>query len=470
MTARKAAGGFGHFFRRYTKTWMHAVATAGLTAFGMLTFVHRGFAVLAVASYVVPPVVLYFTRTESDGDPVGSDSPTDAALEADSTHESDSGRDRDRGPPPARERSAESATERSTNASDGPAPSATLENQPPADEPSLADEPAPPDESAPPNEPAAQDEPAPSAAPTGDGATGPDADAFREWERVDAPADATLFDVAVTASGAVAVGAGGIVLELEPEADEWSTVLEDGPAAGGQDLRGVDTTGDGEAAWIAGDGGAVGRLETGSGRHADHSAPDDRTDTLAGIAVAGSSGDETVLLINGSGEVLRGEYRGDDVAWSEPIEPGSGSSLSGVALADDAVGFACDTNDGVFRTDDGGRSFETVGLEGADGTLTDVAVGGPDECHVSTDAGVVHRYDGSRWTPERVCDAALGAIARREGRLLAAGEDGAVYARADATADWDRVEPGVDGPLEGVAIGPVLATAVGGEETLIERR
>ncbi|MGA9399418.1 MAG: hypothetical protein WBV42_01035, partial [Haladaptatus sp.] len=47
------------FFRRYTKTWVHAVATAGLTAFGTLTFVNQGFAFVAVAIYVLPPVVLY---------------------------------------------------------------------------------------------------------------------------------------------------------------------------------------------------------------------------------------------------------------------------------------------------------------------------------------------------------------------------------------------------------------------------
>jgi len=41
MEAPNRADGFGPYFKRYTKTWQHAVATAALTAFGMLTFVDK---------------------------------------------------------------------------------------------------------------------------------------------------------------------------------------------------------------------------------------------------------------------------------------------------------------------------------------------------------------------------------------------------------------------------------------------
>jgi hypothetical protein len=50
---------FGVFFKRYARTWQHAVATAALTAFGMLTFVNGIFAVIALLAYVLPPLVIY---------------------------------------------------------------------------------------------------------------------------------------------------------------------------------------------------------------------------------------------------------------------------------------------------------------------------------------------------------------------------------------------------------------------------
>jgi hypothetical protein len=56
---RSTADGFAAFYREYARTWAHAVATAALTAFGTLTFVHPGFAVVALAAYGLPPVVLY---------------------------------------------------------------------------------------------------------------------------------------------------------------------------------------------------------------------------------------------------------------------------------------------------------------------------------------------------------------------------------------------------------------------------
>jgi hypothetical protein len=60
MTTMPESAGFVAFYRRYTKTWVHALAAAALTAFGTLSILHRGFVVLAVAAYVLPPLVLYF--------------------------------------------------------------------------------------------------------------------------------------------------------------------------------------------------------------------------------------------------------------------------------------------------------------------------------------------------------------------------------------------------------------------------
>ena len=51
------------YYRRYTKrrTGVHAAAAAALTAFGLLATVHRGFIVVAIAAYLLPPIYLYLT-------------------------------------------------------------------------------------------------------------------------------------------------------------------------------------------------------------------------------------------------------------------------------------------------------------------------------------------------------------------------------------------------------------------------
>jgi hypothetical protein len=493
MATNTEPSGFGAFFQKYTKTWMHAVATAGLTAFGLLSFVHRGFVVLALACYVVPPIVLYLTRGDSADESV---SPTDAAL-------ADAGDSERIEREPSERKFEPEPTAETTTAGTESKPATTPESEaetteperesPSATEPDAASgrgreaEPATERESTVDREPATGAEPSSEPADTGaesedvtaesDADDVPEtvdnepetADAEPRWRSVDAPTDAALLDVAVANSSAVAAGENGTVLERGPD-DDWKTVLEDGPAAQGQTLHGADVTDDGTVVWVAGDGGAVGRLEIGSGRHTDYSAPDGQTDNLAGLAVAGTNGDETVLLLNGSGAVTRGRYRDGDLAWSEPVKPGSGSSLSDAALVDAETGYCCDTNDGVFETDDGGRTFETVGLEGADGTPVGIAAAGRGDCHVCTDDGVVHRYDGSTWTPERVADAALSGISRCEDRLAICTPDGAVYERDGATAEWERADIGSSEGLEAISIGADLGVAVGGDGTVIERR
>ncbi|WP_293033152.1 hypothetical protein [Natronococcus sp.] len=471
MAANTEPSGFGAFFQRYTKTWMHAVATAGLTAFGLLSFVHRGFVLLALACYIIPPIVLYITRRGDDA--AGSSmSPTDAALaeheepsksertEPEGRSATESGAD-SLGPPPVEpDARAESANgDERESLEETPTANREAEVEPEAEsEPSsepVADDDSPTEPTgAPASESELDDEDEPEPEP--------------EWRVADAPTDTALLDAAVAErSSAVAVGEGGVVATTDGE--EWTVVLEDGPAAQGQALHGVDATEDGQAAWVAGDGGAIGRLELDSGRHTDYSAPDDRTDNLAGIAVAGAAGDETVLAINGSGEVLRGRYRDGDCSWDEPATPGSGSSLSAVVLEGED-GYCCDTNDGVFATDDGGESFESIGIDDADGTPTGVAADEDGTCYLCTDAGIVHRYDGSRWTPERVCEETLTGIARVGDRLAVCTADGEIHERDGPTADWERADADATAGLEAIALGADLGVAVGGEGTVIERR
>ncbi|WP_126662943.1 hypothetical protein [Haloterrigena salifodinae] len=72
---------FWAFYRRYTDTTIHTAATAALTIFGLLIFLDPWFAVLAIGSYVGPPVVLYALADErvpgSDGGDPRQDRPAE---------------------------------------------------------------------------------------------------------------------------------------------------------------------------------------------------------------------------------------------------------------------------------------------------------------------------------------------------------------------------------------------------------
>ncbi|WP_254525248.1 sialidase family protein [Natrinema caseinilyticum] len=424
----RSGDGFVPFFRRYTTTWVHAVATAGMTAFGTLTIVHRLFVLPAIASYVLPPIVLYLRQP-----PAEEGEREDRTGPAERMERAREDEDADRVSP---ERTAIVTTEGSATDSG--------------------------------TSPAEADEAAPEGAD--------ESERTRDWTVVDVPTETTLNDVCVTETGAVyAVGDDGLVLAASAADDdaesEWSIALADGPAAAGEDLSGVDATSDGEAVWIAGDSGAVGRLEADTDRHEDYTAPAGITDNWPGVAVGGVGGDETILLINGSGAVCRGRYRDGDVSWDDPVTPGDGSSLSGIALADASVGYCCDTNDGVFETTDGGKSFDGVGPVGAGGTLETLATLGRGDCLVSADDGVVHRRGTSTWTPERVGEEAVCGIARREGETIACDADGAIYER-DSTAQWERVETRSPESLLSVSTDSAgkRAVAVGENGSAVERR
>ncbi|MBV0902175.1 PQQ-binding-like beta-propeller repeat protein [Haloarcula salina] len=390
MTELDGRDGPATFARRYTKTWVHAVATAALTAFGTLTVVDNRFAAVAIAAYVVPPVALYLSADGEAG----------TGAEADTSAESVRG-----GPP-----SAES-------------------------------------------EPGAATSSATDAASAGES----------RWTAASVPTDARLHDAASTDAGAYAVGADGTL--VADTGAGWETVLSDGPRAQSQPLRGVDAVGDG-GVWITGDGGTVARIDPETGRHVDHSDPAGDTSNLVAVAATTGPDGERVLLGDGSGRVRRGDYRDGSVAWREPVTPGSGSSLAGLALGGDA-GWVCDTSQRVFETDDAGRSFTESGIDDVSGTLTDVAATGAGPI-VGTDAGVVYRTDSGSWTPERVADTALRSVAGRGDRWLACGADGAVFERADA-ADWERAVTPTAETLNGVAVGGSRALAVGDGGTVLER-
>ncbi|SEP25881.1 hypothetical protein SAMN04487948_12812 [Halogranum amylolyticum] len=428
-------GEFFRFYREYAQTGVHAASAAALTAFGLLMQFHEGFAVLAFLAYVVPLTYRYRQagddlpeRPESEPERDERTSNTEPATAASDDHEAEA----DHGAPTGSEseRDAEPTSgdesERDVEAESGGRPPAT-------------------------------------------------------WDHADASVDANLLDVVdVSGSGettAYAVGEEGVVIERAH--GEWETVLEDGPGAAGNTLRGVDATGDGRAVWFTGDGGALGRLDVETGRHTDHSAPNDNTSTWSDVAVAGSDGRETLLLVNGSGQLLRGQYDGEETRWRSPVKPGSGSSLSAVEVVDtvDANGsdggqrraYAADTNGGVFQSTGTDDEWEGVGIDDA-GALTDLGIGvdASEELVVTGDDGTLYRYDGSVWTPAATVDDSLRGVAIADDVGVVVGDGGCLLERDEG--NWERRASVATESLAGVCLAADSLLAVGETGTVLERR
>lgn len=426
MSTVEGSRGFWTFYRQYTHTGIHAATTAALTAFGLLTVVHRGFVALAIGVYVIPPLYLYFVAENA----AGIDEPDESGTaEGDETTDAES----DASAGPDRSGSATGSGTIAASATD-----TTRSTPEPGD-----------------------DEPA-----TGTTAGTARQDADREWLESESPTDEELTDVVGTADGPYAVGEGGTVLARGE--DGWETVLERGPTTESNDLRGTDASADGRHLWFAGDSGVLARYDVAASRLTDYSAPLDITNSWTDVAAVGPAGEERLYLVDGSGQVLRGTHDGSECAWNDPVIPGSGSSMTAVAFAADA-GFLCDTNAGVYRTTDGGESYEVVGIEGAGADFTDVAPVDRETATVACDDGTVFRYDGRGWTNLYLGDEDLYAIDRRGTAGLAVGDDGTIHAR-DADG-WEREPTPVETALYGAALlEKGTAVAVGEDARIVERR
>jgi len=91
--------GLWEYYRGYTNTAVHTASAAALAVFGLLIFVDPFFAAVAIASYVLPPVVLYVLdadvgrepgseganrhRTEPDVDPASDSDSDDGDTDSD---------------------------------------------------------------------------------------------------------------------------------------------------------------------------------------------------------------------------------------------------------------------------------------------------------------------------------------------------------------------------------------------------
>jgi photosystem II stability/assembly factor-like uncharacterized protein len=384
VAVRESFRDFGAFYREYAQTEIHAISAAALTLFGLLTFIHPGFVVVAISAYVLPPVYVYLTTRE------------------------DSDTNRETRETPFKDSNTESETHSSS-----------------------------------------------------------DTDTEIGWVEIDTPTDEPLYDVAISNNGPYAVGADGTVLARR--SGDWEQVLKEGPMVQSNDLRGVDISSDGRNVWFAGDSGVLAQYDTEVDRLTDYSAPEDNTSNWEDIAVTGSAGKESIYLVTGSGEVLRGVTVEGNIQWGNTVKPGSGSSMTSVEFTDTECGYLCDTNETVYETTNAGESYEVIGIDDANCSFTDIAAPSPERVIVSGDDGTMLRYDGeSNWTKLSVGDHAITAIDTRNDDGLASGEQGTIYERT--SSGWEGETTLINSTLHGIALGKDTPdVAVGDSGTVIHK-
>lgn len=69
--------GLWEYYQGYTHTAVHTASAAALTAFGLLIFVNRLFAVVAIITYICPPIILYSLNSDLGRPSPSSTAPTE---------------------------------------------------------------------------------------------------------------------------------------------------------------------------------------------------------------------------------------------------------------------------------------------------------------------------------------------------------------------------------------------------------
>ncbi|WP_247002503.1 hypothetical protein [Halosolutus gelatinilyticus] len=292
-----------------------------------------------------------------------------------------------------------------------------------------------------------------------------------EWTQVESPTDEPLYGAVETVDGPYAVGGGGDVVARRQDGN-WVKVVEYGPQARSRPLFGVDVTDDGRRIWFVGDSGVIGEYDVQTQTLTNYSAPMGITSTWEDCAVRGTAGDnERLYFVNGSGELLVGtRLDSGAVEYEEVIEPGGGSTIPGIDFHARNRGHVVSTSQLVAETEDGGETWEQIGIDFAGEAFFDVASEGLQDVNVAAGAGIIYRYDGFRWTPH-VVDSdrqAIRAIDRDDAAGLAAGAEGKVYDR-QSVGQWRRTQTPVSVALLGVARTTAVDVAVGENGTIVER-
>lgn len=287
---------------------------------------------------------------------------------------------------------------------------------------------------------------------------------LRPWTHVESPVSDTLHAVTFGADGAYAVGSDGTVLWRGDQPDDrWYELFTNGPRGEGEDVYAVSTTDDGLAVWLAGSSGALGEYRIDRDELVDRSAPGGFEETIHCVGVTGPAGDERVYLGTGSGAVLVGARDANGISWARHETGGTAVTALDVTSG---VGYAVDTQGGVFRTVDG-RTWERFGLDRTDLSLTTVRRTG-DLVWAAGVNGHLFRYDRTceNWTPLQVGEKDVYAFDDRDGYRFGVGESGREFYHT--TRGWRNERTTTEEALNGLAVGP-SDVAVGDSGVIVER-
>ncbi|WP_247728273.1 hypothetical protein [Halovivax limisalsi] len=95
LAIRRTARNVWSFYRGYVDSPVHALSAALLAIFRILVFVDPLFAILAIAAYVIPPIVLFSTdwsaRFEPADEPKGRSSEPPRSTDSRSTERGGTG-------------------------------------------------------------------------------------------------------------------------------------------------------------------------------------------------------------------------------------------------------------------------------------------------------------------------------------------------------------------------------------------
>ncbi|MFD1514800.1 twin-arginine translocation signal domain-containing protein [Halomarina rubra] len=292
----------------------------------------------------------------------------------------------------------------------------------------------------------------------------------RPWREVASPTGKTLYAAVQSSEGPFAVGAGGDVLARRP--DGWEKVVEFGPLAKSNTLTCAGVSDDGRDVWFAGGSGVIGQYDAVDDTLTNYSAPKGKTSTWEGIAVTGTTDDDAVHLVNGSGEYLRGTRQPSGaMEWSDVVKPGGGSSAKGISFLNRSTGYIVDTNSKVYETTDGGDSWTTIGIPGGSAGLYDVDAQAEDRIVVTAGDGTLYRYNGAVWTKLYAGGKSLFAVDLQGDTGYAVGSSGALYELREN--GWEADDSPVESGLRGVALSDtetIPDVAVGASGKIVERR
>ncbi|MFC7199625.1 hypothetical protein [Halospeciosus flavus] len=286
-----------------------------------------------------------------------------------------------------------------------------------------------------------------------------------EWQKAKSPVDKTLYDVAQTRYGPVAVGGSGLIVARSMDDGNWGVLYDAGPGAENHVLKTAESTDDGGRVWFGGKTGALGFYDLEEGAKYDLSEPEGRVPTWNTMAVHGERGSEKLLLATTSGQVMLGYVDGVDVTWGQMTKPDGTTSVTATDAAPDGFGYVVNSNGGAFKTSIY-EGWRRIGIDGA-GTLGGVAAE-KDSLLVVTSSGRAYRYaEGNQeWTPYKVGGNSLNGVDTQGKEALAVGGSGSIY--RSYSGSWYEAESPAGNTLQAVAMGEV-DVAVGSGGAIVER-